>query len=300
MQRYYPKLAILCSLISSHGMAAAMDQSGQSLLPFLEAGHYFEASISAADPEVSGRTLGTRPDLVSSESDDYSTDNIRQNFQYYSAALKLQLKPELSFGILYDQPFGSDLQYPLKDNGSFSDPALSKQGTQINVDTQNLSLVLGYQPIKNFNLYAGPAFQNIKGDVSLRGLVYADLNGYNAKFKEDAAIGWLAGFAYQLPDIALKAALTYHSKIDHNINVSENILGTPLLLLDETETKISTPQSVNLDFQTSVTGQHFALLQYPLGQLERFCDSSHPVRYLIRTDNNDNEWRNVYGWIQSG
>ena len=252
MQRYYPKLAILCSLISSHGMAAAMDQSGQSLLPFLEAGHYFEASISAADPEVSGRTLGTRPDLVSSESDDYSTDNIRQNFQYYSAALKLQLKPELSFGILYDQPFGSDLQYPLKDNGSFSDPALSKQGTQINVDTQNLSLVLGYQPFKNFNLYAGPAFQNIKGDVSLRGRVYADLNGYNAMFKEDAAIGWLAGFAYQLPDIALKAALTYHSKIDHNINVSENILGTPLLL-DETETKISTPQSVNLDFQTSVT-----------------------------------------------
>ncbi|TCB54777.1 outer membrane protein transport protein [Acinetobacter terrestris] len=252
MQRYYPKLAILCSLISSHGMAAAMDQSGQSVLPFLEAGHYFEASISAADPEVSGRTLGTRPDLVSSESDDYSTDNIRQNFQYYSAALKLQLKPELSLGILYDQPFGSDLQYPLKDNGSFSDPALSKQGTQINVDTQNLSLVLGYQPIKNFNLYAGPAFQNIKADVSLRGRVYADLNGYNAMFKEDAAIGWLAGFAYQLPEIALKAALTYHSKIDHNINVSENILGTPLLL-DETETNISTPQSVNLDFQTSLT-----------------------------------------------
>ena len=56
MERYYPRLAILCSLISSHSMAAAMDQSGQSLLPFLEAGHYFEASISAADPEVSGHT----------------------------------------------------------------------------------------------------------------------------------------------------------------------------------------------------------------------------------------------------
>ena len=84
---------------------------------------------------------------------------------------------------------------------------------------------LGYQPFKNFNLYAGPAFQNIKADVSLRGLVYADLNGYNAMFKEDAAIGWLAGFAYQLPDIALKAALTYHSKIDHNINVSEKYIG---------------------------------------------------------------------------
>jgi len=253
MKSYYPGLAILCSLISSHGIAAAMDQSGQSLLPFLEVGHYFEASITAADPEVSGRTLGTRSDLINSGVDDYSTDNISQSFQYYSAALKLQLKPQLSFGILYDQPFGSDLQYPVKRNASFSDPVLSQQGTQINVDSQNLSLILGYQSFKNFNLYAGPAFQTIKGHVSLRGLVYADFNGYNAIFKPDAAVGWLAGFAYQVPDMALKAALTYHSKIDHKINVSENVLGTPLLLVDESKTKISTPQSINLDFQTSIT-----------------------------------------------
>ncbi|TCB48826.1 transporter [Acinetobacter sp. ANC 4779] len=253
MERYYPRLAILCSLISSHSMAAALDQSGQSLLPFLEVGHYFEASLNAADPEVSGHTLGTRPDLVNSGVDDYSTNNVSQNFQYYSAALKLQLTPELSFGILYDQPFGSDLQYPLKNNGSFSDPSVSQQGTQINVDSQNLSLVLGYQPFKNFNFYAGPAFQTIKGHVSLRGLVYEEFNGYNAIFKEDAAIGWLAGFAYQLPEKALKTALTYHSKIDHKINVTENILGTALLLTDENKTKISTPQSVNLDFQTGLT-----------------------------------------------
>ena len=253
MKSYYPGLAILCSLISSHGIAAAIDQSGQSLLPFLEVGHYFEASITAADPEVSGRTLGTRSDLINSGVDDYSTDNISQSFQYYSAALKLQLKPQLSFGILYDQPFGSDLQYPVKRNASFSDPVLSQQGTQINVDSQNLSLILGYQSFKNFNLYAGPAFQTIKGHVSLRGLVYADFNGYNAIFKQDAAVGWLAGFAYQVPDMALKAALTYHSKIDHKINVSENVLGTPLLLVDESKTKISTPQSINLDFQTSIT-----------------------------------------------
>ena len=141
----------------------------------------------------------------------------------------------------------------MKRNASFSDPVLSQQGTQINVDSQNLSLILGYQSFKNFNLYAGPAFQTIKGHVSLRGLVYADFNGYNAIFKPDAAVGWLAGFAYQVPDMALKAALTYHSKIDHKINVSENVLGTPLLLVDESKTKISTPQSINLDFQTSIT-----------------------------------------------
>ncbi|WP_166168272.1 outer membrane protein transport protein [Acinetobacter sp. SA01] len=252
MKRYYPRLAILCSLISSHSLAAAMDQSGQSVLPFLESGHYFEASITAADPEVSGHTLGSRPDLVNPDSADNTTDNIAQNFQYQSTALKLQFVPNFSFGILYDQPFGSDLHYPLKDNGSFSDTALSQQGTQVNVDSQNLSFILGYQPVKNINLYAGPAYQTVEGHVALRGLVYAQFNGYNATFKQDTSLGWKAGFAYQVPELELKAALTYHSKINHKINVEENILGTPLLLTDNAKTKISTPQSVNLDFQTSI------------------------------------------------
>ncbi|CAB1212555.1 outer membrane protein transport protein [Acinetobacter bouvetii] len=253
MKAYYPRLAILCSLISSHSMAAAMDQSGQSVLPFLEPGHYFEATITAADPEISGHTLDSRPDLATPNSDDHSTDNIAKNFQYYSAALKLQLSPQLSFGLLYDQPFGSDLQYPVKSNASFSDPLLSQQGTHVEVDTQNLSVIFGYQPIKNFNLYAGPAYQTVKGDVSLRGLVYAEFDGYNGKFAEDGALGWIAGFAYQIPHLALKTALTYHSQIDHKIQVSEDILGTSLSLVENAKTKISTPQSVNFDFQAGVT-----------------------------------------------
>ena len=252
MKYHAPLLMVFCSVFTAHGFAAAMDQSGQSILPFLENGHYFEASISAADPEVSGRTLETRPDYVIPGVTDYSTDDIAQSFQYYSAALKLQLTPLLSFGILYDQPFGADIRYKVKENGSFSDPVISSEGTIANVDTENLAMLFGIQPTRNLSLFAGPVYETVKGEVSLRGLVYQDFNGYDAQFSKDSSPGWLAGFAWQIPDIALKAAVTYRSEIKHKLEATESIFGTPLLFTDESKTKITTPQSVNIDFQSGV------------------------------------------------
>ena len=51
--------------------------------------------------------------------------------------------------------------------------------------------------------------QTIKGNVSLRGQAYSLYNGYDANIKETGGVGWLAGAAYQIPDIALKASVTY-------------------------------------------------------------------------------------------
>ncbi len=47
----------------------------------------------------------------------------------------------------------------------------------------------------------------------MRGQAYTIFNGYDATIKETGDIGWLAGFAYQIPEIALKASLTYRSEI---------------------------------------------------------------------------------------
>lgn len=142
---------------------------------------------------------------------------------------------------------------------------LGTGNTKVEVDTQNLSFVMGYQPTENWNIYGGAVYQTIKGNVSLRGQAYSLYNGYDASIPEDSAVGWLAGIAYQIPEIALKASLTYRSEIDHNVNINENIPTLPALaLLDggaeaaaaiaaaSGETKITTPQSVNLDFQTGI------------------------------------------------
>ncbi len=152
--------------------------------------------------------------------------------------------------------------------------ALGQGNTEVEVHTQNLSFVFGYQPTQNWNIYAGPVYQTVKGDLKLRGQAYSIFNGYDANFKETGDLGWLAGLAFQIPEIALKASLTYRSEIEHNASTTESlsVLNTPLAAASVTgllnglgvpasytnamtesgKTKITTPQSVNLDFQTGI------------------------------------------------
>jgi len=158
--------------------------------------------------------------------------------------------------------------------------ALGQGNTEVEVHTQNLSFVFGYQPTQNWNIYAGPVYQTVKGDLKLRGQAYSIFNGYDANFKETGDLGWLAGMAFQIPEIALKASLTYRSEIDHNASTTERLsvlnnplaaasvtgllngLGVPTTYTDamtETgKTKITTPQSVNLDFQTGIMADTIA------------------------------------------
>ena len=229
--------AILLSLIPTTSVfAAGLDRSGQSILPFLQSGNYAEASISVLDPSVSGKSNNGA--TVTDMADDY---------YFPSAALKVQATDHFSFGLLYDQPYGADSQYS-SDLGAFGD---GTEGTSVKVRTNNLSLIVGYQPTKNWNIYAGPVYQTVKGNVSLRGTAYSSLSGYNIDLKEDDAFGWLAGAAYQIPEIALKAAITYRSEIKHELDTSETFaLGA--VVRPNSNTEVVTPQSVNIDLQSGV------------------------------------------------
>lgn len=71
----------------------------------------------------------------------------------------------------------------------------------------------------------------------------------------DQDYGWLAGVAYSKPEIALQAALTYRSEIEHNTQAAEiypfaQRVGLSPNRIDTIE--ITTPESVNFDFQTGI------------------------------------------------
>ena len=342
---------ILATVPMTGAFAAALDRSGQSIAAFLQPNNYFEAGISVLDPDVSGKDTSGN-----------NTGDMAGDYYFPSAALKLQLTDKISFGLLYDQPFGADAGYSGKNNfvtNSVTDRALTAGqeteifagaqaraqaifnnltaqervgaalraqgvdlstqagqvqfantlnaynnsapiktqidtavlaganaqannqaqnivnqantnvraatgGTQVEVDTQNLSFIFGFSPIENFTLYAGGVYQTIEGNVSLRGQAYSIYNGYDAQIKETSGTGWLAGAAYQIPEIALKASLTYRSEIDHDSNVIEtgySALGaipTASAAINAIEASpnekltITTPQSVNLDLQSGI------------------------------------------------
>ena len=269
-------LGSLCVLPVAEVYAAAMDQSGQSILPFLENGNYAEAGMAIADVKISGQ-VKNRPELVD-DSQNLNTGDMASSFSLYNFALKFQLRDDLSVGILYDQPFGAKISYPQQANNSYFDNHLSHEGTEAKVETQNLSLLLGYSPVKNVQIYGGPVYQDVKGKVSLRGKAYTEaFNGYNANFKKDAEIGWLAGMGYQIPEMALKAAITYRSKIKYELQVEEDVFAEPLQLVSPAKTKLDTPQSINIDFQTGVADNTLIYTNLRWVNWKKFA--SRPVQF---------------------
>ena len=152
---------------------------------------------------------------------------------------------------------------------------LGTGATDVKVKTENLSFLFGFQPTENWNFYAGPVFQQLEGRVSLRGQAYSLYNGYDATIGKENGWGWLAGMAYQIPEIALKASVTYRSEIDYDANVIESIPTLPALALlgssggaaaaaiaaASGQTEITTPQSVNLDLQSGIMANTVAFAQ---------------------------------------
>lgn len=126
------------------------------------------------------------------------------------------------------------------------------QGTNVEIRTQNATLLLGAKlgENKNLQIYGGPQMQRLTGEVHLRGAVYGPMTGYDANIGADMGYGWVAGVAYHKPEIALKAALTYRSKIDHERSIAETI---PVTGYQNSQNfKATLPDSWNLDFQTGI------------------------------------------------
>ncbi|WP_352338984.1 outer membrane protein transport protein [Psychrobacter sp. 16-MNA-CIBAN-0192] len=148
------------------------------------------------------------------------------------------------------------------------------EGTNVEVRSENITAILGakFGANKEFQVYGGPVAQRLQADVKLRGLAYGPASGYTAHVTPDQDYGWLAGVSYSKPEIALKAALTYRSEIDHNAKISESypIVGigavgrlpadaTPAQIAAAAASgnrnsvfEVTTPQSVNFDFQTGI------------------------------------------------
>lgn len=252
-------LAILLTALPTASIfAAGLDRSGQSISAFLQPGNYAEASFSVLDPTVEG----------TSRVDNKPLSDMGDDYYFPAAAVKVQASEKISLGLIYDQPFGADATYGIN-TGTFDN---GTESTGVKVRTNNLTALIGYQPTENWNIYAGPVWQTVKADIKLRGAAYSLLSGYNIKVEEEQAYGWLAGFAYQIPEIALKASVTYRSEIKHDAKAIESsdlaklgaslpTTGHPLspakpLLATmgyrESTVDATTPQSVNIDLQTGV------------------------------------------------
>lgn len=235
--------AAVLAALAMPAAASGIDRSGQGLGPLFEAGDYLEMSYSHVEPRVKGMdvTGGATGDTVGAHA-------------LASLAVKYDLNEKLSFAAVLDQPYGAKLHY------RSSSPLLG--GTQVDEASHALLGLLRYRLDPALSVHGGLRIQASSATIELRGLAYGRVDGYRVQFEENTAASWVAGLAYEMPEIALRVAATYHGATRHKLATSETGPAIDpdgagplpaMRLLDGTSTtRISTPAAVNLDAQTGI------------------------------------------------
>ncbi len=216
-------------LAAGMAQAGGVDRSGQGIGIIFEKGNYAELSFGMINPSVSGTDLLSAP-----------TGSVAGNHTLPGIALKYDLNEQFSATLIYGQDYGADIFYPVG-----SSPLLG--GTMAELNSDVLTGILRYRFDDNWSAHAGLRASKASGEVTLAGLAYAGagLDGYNVVFDDAWGTGYLVGAAYERPDIALRVALTYFSKVTHDLDTTE--MGAI-----QSVTSVDTPQAVNLDFQTGI------------------------------------------------
>ncbi len=224
------------ALVAGIAQAGGIDRSGQGIGVLFEKGRYMELSFGRVMPDVSGRDVALFGGFPSGD--------VAGDYSQASLSYKADLSDKISYAIILDQPFGADVVYPTF-NGTTGSIALG--GTIAKADATALTGLLRYKFDERISVHGGVRVDRGSGDITLAGAAYGPLSGYNVKLDDDLATGFVIGAAYEIPDIAMRVALTYNSAITHNFDTVESL--NPALT---SSTKVKLPQSVNLDFQTGI------------------------------------------------
>lgn len=246
MKRTLTTGALLALGATSAG-AVGLDRSNQDITVIFEEGTYGEFSFATTSPDLSG---------VDDPAGTGDYDDVGDDYSQLSFGYKQQINDKVSFALIGDQPFGAAISYE-------GDPATTALGgTMADLDSAALTALGRYQITDRFSVHGGLRRETLEGDVTLSGQAYGPLNGYRVELDRDSASGYVLGAAYEIPDIALRVALTYNSSITHEFDSHESLGGVPISAFPpgavppgidgEGTTEVETPEAWNLDFQSGV------------------------------------------------
>lgn len=226
-------LAALAITTAANGaMAGGIDRSAQDIGILFEKGTALRFEYGTVAPNLSGKDkLGNQ------------VANVARDFTQTQLGFKSDINDRLSYGFILDSPFAADVAY----GGSPASTMLG--GTTALARSDAMTGLLRYKFNDRISVFGGLRVQQASATVGLKGLAYGAFSGYSVNLAQDTGTGYVLGASYEIPDIALRVALTYNSAIDHSFATVEKIGATTV---GTAKTDVQTPQSVNLDFQTGV------------------------------------------------
>lgn len=242
-KKKYLAVAMLSIFFVGETYAAGLERSTQQIDALFENGTYAEVGYTHILPNVQGK-----------DSSGNKVSDMAGDFQSLNYAVKTDLTSNLRLAVIYDEPFGAKVKFEGDNNFIATDRPAEDANTRVDVQSKNVTALLGYNLNKNVMIYAGPALQEIEAEVHLRGLTYTANSGYNNIF-DGIAVGWVTGMSYAKPEKGILALLTYRSEIEHKTSIHEDVPLADRLGMDYSHSNkgsITTPESVNLNLQTGL------------------------------------------------
>jgi long-subunit fatty acid transport protein len=236
MNRY---AAATAALLASTAIAQAggLDRSGLGISPIFEEGAYVELSFGSVMPSVSGTVGGGT----------ISSGNMAQDFLNYSFAVRDDLSDRLSYAVMYEQAFGAAVDYRNADPTYPLIIGLGGNSFAAELTGTALTAMRRYELSDRFSVYGGLRYVTMSAEI-----LFDDVP-QTLTYGNSSDVGYLIGAAFEIPEIALRASLTYNSETEHNNPISNSLpVATPLGGAATETGDYVLPQSVNLDFQTGI------------------------------------------------
>ncbi|MCP4791428.1 MAG: hypothetical protein GY881_14435, partial [Gammaproteobacteria bacterium] len=218
--------ALAALLASGAVQAGGLDRSGQDTSIILKEGGLFEVTSVSVKPTVSG----TNANLGAGTS---ATGDVAPDYSMTTMALRADINDSMAVAFIQDNPYGADVSWT---NGGLINTA----GT---VESDATTLLLSYNVNDAMTVYGGLKNQSVNVSATVPAAVYT-LTG-----SKSSASGYVMGAAFEKPEIAMRVALTYHTKIKHSMAIAETVGGAAV---PASSMSFSTPSAFNLDFQTGI------------------------------------------------
>ncbi|MBE0452124.1 OmpP1/FadL family transporter [Roseovarius autotrophicus] len=227
----YMMAATALAMTATMADAGGIERRGDpSMILFEKSKNYAEFSVVNVNPSVSGTPLPGVPTGP--------TGNILKSYRNFAGGIKTDINDRFTLGLVIDEPMGADVDY--KTPGSFF------AGSDADVGSISVNLLARYKVSDRFSVYGGLRYMGLDGDITVISPVTAPLGSgpgtpYTLSVDKDYQFGYLLGAAYEIPDIALRLALTYESKTEHDFK-------------DNTGASfdVEIPRAITLHFQSGI------------------------------------------------
>ncbi|WP_299821844.1 outer membrane protein transport protein [uncultured Jannaschia sp.] len=284
--------------------AGGLDRSMQNIIALFDPSNTLSFSLTHVNPDLPAEDIGGT-----------GTYSVAGSYTDYQFSYANRINERVSFAIIGDQPFGSDIFYNAEPGAS------NIGGTRADIESDALSFLGRYEFTDRMSVFGGLRAQRVDARISLNGQAYANAlalggvaagagvdattlaaaitsgpnqvaaitalgggdfargqaaaaelggqvqsvatgfvaqGGYDLDLEDDWALGYTLGAAYEIPEIALRLAVTYHSEVTHD-NGAREILPLPGFGTFDNEVNFASPQSVNIDFQTGLNARTLLL-----------------------------------------